>query len=494
MQPGTTGKATECKNVEKALTESEDGFYNIVELAPDGIITIDQRGFIRTVNPAFCRLTGFSKEAIMGKHFTTLRTARMRDLPKFTKLFTSILKGEVSKPVEFQFKRKDGSIRWGEAHAGLLKRAGKVVGVQAIARDITERRQMEERLKESEARLSILFEFAPDAYYLNDLKGNFLDGNRAAEKLTGYRRDELIGQSFLKLKLLSRKQIPKAAKLLVGNALGKATGPDEFNLRQKDGTHVLVEIRTFPVKIKGKTQVLGIARDITTRKRAQEKLEKVNEKLSVVGKLTRHDARNKLSTAVMNIFLAKKKIPNDHEALRHLKESESALRQAEEVFDFARLYEKLGVEDLSYIDVEKTVGDAVKLISDLHGAKVLNECNHLTTLADSVLRRLFYNLIDNSLKYGETITKIRVFYEEISQDKLKLVYEDDGVGIPEAEKKKIFLEGYGKGTGYGLFLIRKICDVYGWSIKETGKYGTGAQFAITIPRLNEQGKPNYQLN
>ena len=103
-------------------------------------------------------------------------------------------------------------------------------------------------------------------------------------------------------------------------------------------------------------------------------------------------------------------------------------------------------------------------------------------------------MIDNSLKYGEKISQIRLFYEKAGKDKLKMIYEDNGVGIPEAEKEKIFNEGYGKGTGYGLYLIRKMCEAYGWTIQETGKHGKGAQFTITIPKTNESGKIAYQLN
>ncbi|MCK4885702.1 ATP-binding protein, partial [Candidatus Bathyarchaeota archaeon] len=109
-------------------------------------------------------------------------------------------------------------------------------------------------------------------------------------------------------------------------------------------------------------------------------------------------------------------------------------------------------------------------------------------------RQLFYNLIDNSLKHGEKVSRIRVHYEEAGKDKLKLVYEDDGVGIPKAEKEKIFTEGYGKDNGYGLYLIRKMCEVYGWTIKETGKHGKGTQFTITIPKMSESGKIAYQLH
>ncbi|MDI6905517.1 MAG: ATP-binding protein [Candidatus Bathyarchaeia archaeon] len=123
----------------------------------------------------------------------------------------------------------------------------------------------------------------------------------------------------------------------------------------------------------------------------------------------------------------------------------------------------------------------------------MNDCRGLTVLADSLLRQLFYNLIDNSLKYGEKISRIRVYYEETGKDQLKLVYEDDGVGIPKAEKEKIFREGYGKGTGYGLYLIEKMCEVYGWTIRETGKPDKGAEFTITIPKENEKGKILYKL-
>ena len=372
--------------------------------------------------------------------------------------------------------------------------------VNVYGRDITERKKMDEELKSSRERLSILFEYAPDAYYLNDLKGNFIDGNKAAEELTGYSKSELIGKSFLKLKLLPRSEIPKAAKLLIKNALGKPTGPDELTLNRKDGTQVSVEIRTFPVKIRDQTLVLGIARDITERKKAEktlrgtmEELKMTNEKMRVVGRLTRHDVRNKLSAVTGNIFLTKQKVSGDREALTCLDDAESAVRQVERIFDFARTYEKLGVEELGYMNVEKSVREAVSLFADLHGVKLVNDCRGLTVLADSLLRQLFYNLIDNSLKYGEKVSKIRISYKEVRKDQLKLVYEDDGVGIPKAEKEKIFREGYGKGTGYGLYLIRKMCEVYGWTIKETGKQGKGARFTIIIPEMGEDGKILYKL-
>jgi signal transduction histidine kinase len=84
-------------------------------------------------------------------------------------------------------------------------------------------------------------------------------------------------------------------------------------------------------------------------------------------------------------------------------------------------------------------------------------------------------------------------YHEEGENQLKLVYEDDGVGIPENEKELIFKEGYGKGTGYGLYLIKKMCEEYGWTIRETGKHGKGAQFTMTMPQTNKSGKASYRF-
>jgi signal transduction histidine kinase len=130
----------------------------------------------------------------------------------------------------------------------------------------------------------------------------------------------------------------------------------------------------------------------------------------------------------------------------------------------------------------------------LKDVKVVNECRGLTVLADSLLRQLFYNLIDNSLKYGEKIQQIRVYYKTSSLDQLELVYEDDGVGIPSDIRDNLFKEGAGKGTGYGLFMIKRICEVYGWNIQETGIQGKGVKFVITIPKTNPNGKENYLLD
>lgn len=145
-----------------------------------------------------------------------------------------------------------------------------------------ERTQYAENLKFSEQQFQTIFEYAPDGYYLSDLQGNFIDGNIAAEKIVGYDREELIGKSFLTAGLITKSQIPKASILLAQNLLGKSTGPDEFVITRKDGSLMQVEITTHPIKLGNKSVVLGIARDISDRKQAEETLERAHDSLTRV--------------------------------------------------------------------------------------------------------------------------------------------------------------------------------------------------------------------
>ena len=116
-------------------------------------------------------------------------------------------------------------------------------------------------------------------------------------------------------------------------------------------------------------------------------------------------------------------------------------------------------------------------------------------MADSFLRQLFYNFIDNTKKYGQKTTTIRVHCQKTDQDSLKLVYEDNGVGVAFENKTHLFKEGFSTGgsTGFGLFLTKKMIDVYGWTIEENGEPSKGAKFTITIPKLNKNGKENYRI-
>ena len=141
-----------------------------------------------------------------------------------------------------------------------------------LEREVTERKQAQETLQESEEMYKTLVENSPIGVYYSDFKGTFLYGNKKAEKIIGYNREELVGKSYINLKLIDGKGIAKAIKLLALNALGKATGPDGFVLNRKDGSKRLTEIYTTIITIKGKKVVMGLVEDVTDRKRIEKAL------------------------------------------------------------------------------------------------------------------------------------------------------------------------------------------------------------------------------
>jgi len=152
-----------------------------------------------------------------------------------------------------------------------------VRAVTVVFTNITERKQAEEEIRNSEERLKVLFEYAPEAYFLTDIKGTFVDSNKAATELTGHPKEDLEGKNLFTMGFLASFHITKTAVLFARNALGKGTGPDEVMITRKDGKQVYTEIMTYPIKIQDKNLVMTIARDISIRKKAEEALRESEE-------------------------------------------------------------------------------------------------------------------------------------------------------------------------------------------------------------------------
>ncbi len=489
------------KKVEEKIRQSEKRYRNLFELAPDALLTLDMNGVITSCNASTLVMSGYSRDELIGQHFSKLGFLRMKDFIKYHALFASIERGKVTRSLQVTWRRKDGTSIFSELTIGPLTEESKNVGVQIIARDVTERKKAENLALESQQKFEGLFAENPEAIVFVDPSLRIMDINPRFTSLFGYQLNEVRGKRLNDI--VVPEDLVDEAKALDKKAEDGYVYHDTVRAR-KDGSVVSVSISAAPIFIQGQLcGYLGLYKDISqlkeTERELKSALERVriaNEKLRVVGFLTRHDVRNKLSAITGNAYLLKKHLAGDSSALSRLRDIEAAIEQTVRILDFTKTYEMLGAEELVYIDVEKTVNEAISLFPSLKDVKVTNDCRGLNVLADSLLRQLFYNLIDNSLKYGQKTTKIRIYYEQSSQEELRLVYEDDGVGIHKAEKPKLFKEGYttGGSTGYGLYLIKKMMEVYSWAIHEIGEPGKGARFVLTIARVNLNGKENYQLH
>jgi PAS domain S-box-containing protein len=377
-------------------------------------------------------------------------------------------------------KLKDGSILWSGYNT-----------------DITEQKKTKMELQESEERYRSLFEQAPLPVAITALDGTILNANIAMQTFTGYSLEELR-----KISVLSFYQNPKDRKKML-EIIERDSVVDDFFTLLKDKTNNIVDVVLNVSKFQiGKESFLRTTiQDITERVKAEETMNQimdqlvlVNEKLGVVGSLTRHDVRNKLSAVTSYAYLLKKKYADKADIVDGLSRMEQAVWDSMNIFEFAKMYEQLGSEVLIPINVESKLTEAITLFS-CELPEIINECHNLTILADSFLRQLFYNFLDNTRKYGEKTTRIRVRYEKTNSGDLHLIYEDDGVGISSENKSKLFTEGFSTGgsTGFGLFLVRKMMDVYGWKIQEVGEAGRGVRFVITVPEKNKSGQANYQI-
>jgi PAS domain S-box-containing protein len=479
------------RRTEKLLAESEEKYRREVEDANDAIFLADaETGIIVDCNRAATVLMAKSKEELVGIHQRQLH-------PNPTEsefVFRQSVEARENSVFESQIVTGKGEIRDVAIKASLVVINQKKV-LMGIFRDITATKKAVETVK---FQANLLKAVGQPLVATNSVS-EVTYWNDAAEKTYGLSRAEMMGKNIVTdfiLKTFPPNEVSMLARLRNGESVTLDT---VVKRSDDDCLPVILTISPLLNEKGGFEGAIAVATDISQQKWMQQVLQEsidtvsaLNEKLRVVDSLTRHDIRNKLTALNGRLYILKKRLADNTDALNQVTEIEKASKQVLSILEFERLYVQVGSEELKMVDVDKLVTEAQGLFSDLKGAEVLNCCQGLTLLADSLLRQIFYNFIDNTLKYGEKVRKIAIYYEEV-EDKLKLIYEDDGVGISDEVRSKLFTEGFGRGTGYGLYLIKRICEGYGWQIQETGESGVGAQFTLTIPRINKEGKNNYAI-
>jgi len=218
-----------------------------------------------------------------------------------------------------------------------------------------------------------------------------------------------------------------------------------------------------------------LGQENATLVRTERELDRVNRQLHLMTSITRHDVLNNLMIVRGYMAILKKKI-HDPESLAIVDKTEPAMRAIQAGIEFTREYEKIGLAAARWQPAAKfvpafPVPPEVRLEVSLPPVEIY---------ADAMLEKVFGNLVDNSLRHGGHVTLIRI--SGTPGDKgFTIVYEDNGTGVPDNEKTKIFEHGYGKHTGLGLFLAREILLITGITIVENGRPGEGVRFEITVP-------------
>jgi K+-sensing histidine kinase KdpD len=219
--------------------------------------------------------------------------------------------------------------------------------------------------------------------------------------------------------------------------------------------------------------------DITKSKHVEVALRQANNKLKLLNSITRHDITNQLSSLKGNLTVLQKKQP-DISFSKYFQNIVTAVEQVTAMIQFTKTYEEIGVKAPVWQDCRTLVDTAAKQVL-LGKVMVKNDIPaDFFVLADPLIVKVCYNLMDNALRYGGKITTIR-FSKQLSGDTHLIVCEDNGDGVPSDEKKRIFERGFGRNTGLGLFLAREILSITGITIAETGEPGKGARFEMAVP-------------
>jgi len=224
------------------------------------------------------------------------------------------------------------------------------------------------------------------------------------------------------------------------------------------------------------SKIHGANQDITELKLAEQELLQANHKINLLSDITRHDILNQIQ--LIGGYLDLLKLESSAKEIAAIfKILEEATRKIKLQIEFTRVYQDLGTHEPQWQSLDTilrnlSIPDHVTLHTDLHGIELY---------ADPILEKVFYNLMDNSLQHGQRVSEIHVSAVK-NEGGVTIVWEDNGVGIPAGEKKKIFSKGYGKNTGLGLFLIGEILAITEITVSETGEPGIGARFEIAVPK------------
>jgi PAS domain S-box-containing protein len=471
----TISDITAPKRIAEDLRKSERRFRELTDLLPQTVFEIDSKGIVTFANRAGLEQFGYTAGDLAHRHsFMDLVPPEARS--RLIKNFQESLGGEPFVR-EYTALRKDGSTFPAIFHCSSIITNGTPVGMRGVVTDISDLRDAERALKESEFLYRTVFDSSGTGMAIVNDDATIEIVNAEFADLLGYTVSDFAGRKWTEL-----------------------VQPDEIdllwnyhNLRKTDPAKVPRNYNMHFIRSDGKklTCFATVSRipdsdgfvvsflDITEQRRTQDALAEASKKLNLVSSINRHDLRNQLTIMLGYMELVRDSVGDDPEQTEYCDHALSCIDPMLEMIDFTKDYQELGVKAPAWQRVETVTREALRQQSS--NSIVLEvsdgECE---IFADPLLSRVFYILMENSVRHGGEVTRFRVDFSE-EEDCGVLTFEDNGRGIPEKDKERIFDHGFGNNTGLGLFLAREILGITNIDIRETGEEGEGVRFEMLVP-------------
>lgn len=475
---------TERKKAEDALREREERYKNISKATTDFVFScIKPEGGTYSIDwiaGAVERITGYtiSEMLAMGcwRHLV-----HIEDISVFDENIINLPAG-TSSACTLRIRTKSGMIRWLSVNTTQVpdKDSSSISRLFGGCRDITDHKHAGDALAESEERFRMLLQNIP----LVSIQGYNMDGttqywDKASEHLYGYTAKEAIGKNLVDLIIPPEMQeeVRKAIKYMADS--GQPIPASELALMRMDGSRVTVfSSHVLLKKAGGEIEMFCIDIDLTERKRVEHALQEANKKLTMLNQITRHDILNQIMG--LQTYLELSKDVKDPVLMGYILKEEQAVEAIRLQIEFTQTYQDIGIQAPNWHILSDIIRSVVKQFKTPN-VEINVAVDGAEIFADPLIEKVFYNLMENSLRFGEHVTRMYFSYKETNNG-LLITYADNGVGITKEDKTNLFHKGFGKHTGLGLFLSKEILSITGIIITENGEPGKGARFEMMVPK------------
>ena len=505
---------TERWRAEEALKASEEKYRLLVENAGEAIF-VAQDGMLKFANRNTTEMFGFSKDELTSKPFQEFIHPDDRGLVLNRHL--KFLEGHGLPSVyPFRIVNKSGNFKWVELKAVLITWEGKPATLNFLS-DITERKEAEEALLESEKKFRVLTETAASGIFIHQGE-KFVYVNPASEAMTGYSREELLTMDFWDLVHPDFRELVK--QRAQARQQGKSV-PSRYELKiiTKNGEERWVDLAVGMIDFQGKPAILGTDFDITERKRAEEEMRALEEqlrqsqKIEAIGRLAggiAHDFNNLLTVIKGYSQLSLLDLKESDPLWGNIQEIQKATQRATDLTRHLLAFSRRQILDLKVLDLNSLLRDLDKMLRRIIGEDIeLNTLlvNNLGRVKidpgqiEQVILNLAVNARDAMPSGGKLIIETaNVELDEqyahthmgvIPSHYVRLSVSDTGLGMSRGVKEKIFEPFFttkekGKGTGLGLSTVYGIVKQSGGNIWVYSEPGHGTTFKIYLPRVEEE--------